>query len=148
MHPMVQLHKILISEIMTKNPYTIGINEPFSRVWELLRKYKIRHLPVIGTDLKLAGIISQRDLYRTVAPKRSIEEEGLFYSKEDLDKYFIKHSMNKDVTALKSTDPMGLAMDLMVQKKYGCIPIIDEQGYLVGLITQIDIIRATSKFFV
>jgi len=132
---------------MFKDPITIGIDEPFSRVWDILREKKIRHLPVVDPDGKIKGMITQRDLYRTVAPKKSVEEDGLFYNKEDLDKYILRHVMSKEIFSLSPYDTLGFVINAMVTKKFGCLPVMDTEGYLVGIITQIDVLRAISRFF-
>ncbi|MDP8266763.1 MAG: CBS domain-containing protein [Candidatus Aceula meridiana] len=139
------LHKIYIKDIMTKNLITIGFNDPFSRVWDKIRTHKIRHIPVVNKSGELRGLISQRDLYRTVSPKKRIEDEGLFYSKERLDEYLIEQVMTAEVCTLTPSHTVGCAMDIIVKKKYGCIPIVDEKGILVGIITPIDILRAIAN---
>lgn len=132
---------------MVKQPHTIGINEPFSRAWEIMQAYRIRHLPVLGMDFRIKGIISQRDIYRTISPKKSLEEQGFSYSKEDLDKFVLEHVMTKDVQSLRPQDTLGSAMDLIVKKKLGCIPIVSDQGFLEGILTQIDLLRAVAGHY-
>ena len=136
-----------LSEVMTSNPFTIGINEPFSRVWDKLKTHKIRHLPVLDSDNRLRGIISQRDLYRVISPRKNTEG-NFIYDKEELDRCILQHIMVKDVKTLAPDDTMGRAIDLMVRKKYGCIPIVDSDNVLKGIITQIDILKKVSQYFI
>jgi len=145
---MIHLEKILIKEVMVTNLITIGMDEPFSRVWDVLRINKIRHLPVINDNGKLKGIITQRDLYRTVSPRKKVEEDGLFYLKQDLDKFILSSVMTEKVVTLSQNQSLGKALDVIVKRKFGCIPIVDEKGYLIGIVTQVDILRAISKYFI
>lgn len=134
--------------MMIKKPHTIGIDEPFSRVWEIMQAQRIRHLPVIDECRKVRGIISQRDLYRTVSPRKKVEEEGLFYPKEVLDQFVLRNVMITEIYTLTPNDTLGSVIDLILKKKFGCIPIVDEDGTLAGIVTQIDILRAVAQYFV
>ena len=133
---------------MIKDPVTIDIAEPFSRVWDIFRMKKIRHLPVINNKRELRGIITQRDLYRTVSPRKKVEEEGLFYRKEDLDQFLLSRVMTENPTTLSQDQTLGHAIDMMVNKRYGCIPIVDNDKKLLGILTQIDLLRAVATYFI
>ena len=108
--------------------------------------HRIRHLPVVNRDQKIKGLITQRDLYKTLAPKKEIEDEGMFYLKEDLDKFILQKVMVKEVETLFAEDTLGKAIDIMVKKKYGCLPVIDKRGVLVGILTQTDVLKAIAQF--
>ena len=133
---------------MVTDVVTIGIDEPFSRVWDVLKPRKIRHLPVVDTQGKLKGIITLRDLYRIVSPRKKVEEEGLFYRKQDLEKFILSSVMTENVLTLSANQTLGHAVDTMVEKKFGCIPIVDGEGMLIGILTQIDVLRAIAKYFI
>ena len=144
---MEKLYKIFLKDIMVKKPYTIDINEPFSKVWEAFKIYDIRHLPVIDSKGILRGIVTQRDLYRIVSPHITTES-NLVYDKMDLDRYILKHVMTKEVITLSPNSTLRNAIDLMTVAKYGCIPIVDDNKYLLGIITQIDILKAVTEYFI
>lgn len=144
---MVVLRKIYVKDVMVKDPHVINIDAPFSRVWELLRTHSIRHLPVVDVDRKLRGMITQRDLYRTIAPKKKMEEEGLFYDKEDLDRFILRNVMTKKSEVLYEEDTLGKAIEIFIKKKFGSIPVVDPENLLVGIITPIDVLRAVSEHY-
>lgn len=144
---MTTLHKIYIKDVMMTKLITIGIDAPFSQVWDIFSNQHIRHLPVINQDKKLKGLITQRDFYRIVPPRKDIEDSSSFYLKEDLDKFILQKVMIDKVATLAPQDTLGMAINLMVQKKYGCIPIVDEKGILVGILTQTDALKAIANYF-
>lgn len=135
---------IPVSEVMATNPVAVDVEAPFSRVEELLRGHGIRHLPVVDVGNELCGIITQTDLYRTVSPMRN-EDGELFYDKDVLDKYILKYIMKKDVFTLTAQHTLGEVVEIMLNKKYGCIPVVDGGRHLVGVVTQIDILKAIKK---
>jgi CBS-domain-containing membrane protein len=144
---MTVLHKILIKDIMVTKLITVGLDAPFSKVWEMFTVHKIRHLPVVNHEKKLKGLVTQRDFYRIVPPKREVEDDGSFYLKEDLDKFILQKVMTVKVETLSPQDTLGKAIDIMVQKKYGCIPVVDEKGVLLGIVTQTDALKAIATYF-
>ena len=131
---------------MTKNPITMGIDEPFSCVWDKLRNNRIRHLPVIDKDRKVVGMVTQRDLYRIMSPRKTMDGNYV-YDKAELDKFILKHVMRKKLILLSPEDTIGKAIDIMATTKYGCIPITDNKNILKGVITQIDVLKAIAKYF-
>lgn len=142
----MRLHRILIKDVMVPKPFTIGVDEPFSRVWDIFKIHKVRHLPVLDESRHLKGIITQRDLYKTISPRKTMDG-NFIYDKHELDRYILKHIMEKSVFTLSPSDTLGKTIDVMVRHKYGCIPIVDEKKYLVGIVTQIDVLRAIAKYF-
>lgn len=144
---MIELKKLLLKDVMVPKPFTVGMNESVNTVWEIFYSRGIRHLPVLDDKRVLKGIITLRDLYRTVSPKKTLEGDT-FYDKYDLDRYILKHIMIKDVITLASTDTIGKAIDIMVNRKYGCIPIVDKDTKLLGIVTHIDILRKVAPYFI
>ncbi|HOD12162.1 MAG TPA: CBS domain-containing protein [Candidatus Omnitrophota bacterium] len=144
---MATLHKIVIKDVMVKELITIGLEAPFSQVWEIFSMHRIRHLPVVDQDKKLKGLVTQRDFYRIVPSRCEVEDRGSFYLKETLDKFILQKVMIKDVLTLLPEDTLGKAIDVMVKKKYGCIPIVDQKGILAGILTQTDALRAIAQYF-
>ena len=64
----------MIGDVMTKNPITILEDEPLTKAVILMAENRIRHLPVVGRDGKLKGVISARDV--ALVFKKYVEELG------------------------------------------------------------------------
>lgn len=144
---MEKVFNIPLSEVMVKKTVAVNVGSPFSKVEELLRINNIRHLPVVDDDNVLKGIITQRDLFRTESPMKTMDGEH-FYSKESLDRYITKHVMTKDVVTLTGKDRLAAAIVLMAKHKCGCIPIVDERDHLIGIVTQTDVLKTISRHIV
>jgi len=140
------MEEIFIKDIMTPNPIALDVEDNFSRVEEFLRTYNIRHLPIIDKDGIVVGLITQRDLYRICPPRRTLEGD-LIYEKIRLDSFILKYVMTKDVLTLSPNDTLGKAIRIMKATKYGCLPIVDENKKLVGIVTQIGLLRAVASFY-
>lgn len=136
----VLLNKVLLKEIMTSPPIFVREDAPFSDVAEKIENKRIRHVPIVDKDNKLVGLMSQRDLYK-IAPPHKLEDGEWFYDKEMLNAVILRAVMTKNPFALKPDNTVGQAVTAMVEHKYGCIPIVDDKRTLLGIVTQIDILK-------
>ena len=127
-------------KIMSKPVITVKINEPFSHVEEKFRIKGIRHLPVIDDHDILVGLLTQRDLFRTVAPHKDLEGNAS-YDPEVLNRFILKNVMTKNPTTLTPNDSIEKAVRVMAENRYGCMPIVDPAMRLAGIITEIDILK-------
>jgi predicted transcriptional regulator len=125
-----------VKEIMVKEVATLDVNDELSLANDIMRLGRIRHLPVVDGP-RLAGIISERDLFRTSLA------QALGYATKDtrnlMKKLRIKDIMVKEVATVSPEDPVCHAVRLMVEKKIGCLPVV-EKDRLVGLITETDVL--------
>ncbi|MGL4254636.1 MAG: IMP dehydrogenase [Fusobacteriaceae bacterium] len=108
---------------MIKNPVTLKKDSRLGDAEDIMRRYKISGLPVVEENGKLIGIITNRDLkYR----KNLDESVSDIMTKEKL------------VTAPVGTT-LEEAKDILLFNRIEKLPIVDEGGYLKGLITIKDI---------
>jgi CBS domain-containing protein len=125
-----------VRDIMVKEVATLDVNDELSLANDIMRLGRIRHLPVVDGP-KLAGIISERDLFR------SSLAQALGYGTRDtrdlMKKLRIKDVMVPDVITVSPDAELRDAVRLMVDHKIGCLPVVD-QDRLVGLITETDIL--------
>ena len=69
-------HKVVVSEICSENPVTVGPDEPLDEALQRMAKDQVRRLPVVD-DGRLVGIIAQADIARVARPEstgRLVEE--------------------------------------------------------------------------
>lgn len=138
------LQEVKLKDVIAPKVIAINVDEPFSHVEEKMREFCIRHLPIVDKDNKLVGIITQRDLYRIQSPHKD-EDGNWFYDKELLDTHILKYVMTPDPFTLSFDNHLSDALLHMVDRKYGCIPIVDEGKMLLGVITQIDILNIAAQ---
>lgn len=134
---------IRIREIMTKPVISVNVEDSFELVEKKLRG-KIRHLPVVDDFGGVVGLISQRDLFRTISPHRNVDGEYV-YDASMLHDFVLKHQMTKDPFTLSPDDRISKALEVMITSRYGCIPITEEKKKLVGIITTSDVLRWVSS---
>lgn len=137
------LNNTPISDFMILPPIILKYNESFARVEEILRTRNIKHLPILDENGRLGGLITLSDLYRTCSPRKTMD--GAFvYDKSQLENFILKNVMTKNPRTLKAKDTLKDALEIMTMGGFGCLPIVDDDRRIIGIVTQTDIIRIVS----
>ncbi len=130
-----------ISEWMTTAPITVSPTTPVSEARELMHRKRIRHLLVLEGG-RLLGIITDRDIRLTLpSPATSLSVWEVNYL---LTKLTVGEVMTKHVITTGPERPVSEAVGLMLVHKIGALPVTEE-GRLVGIITETDLLRAFAK---
>lgn len=133
-----------LKDIMISNPVTLNMDEPFIKVAQIFREKSIRHIPIVNDRGALIGIMSQRDFNRITSPKKDANGEYV-YDMEELATYILKQHIIQKVITLSPDDTVETAVELMAEKKLGCIPIIDGNEHVIGIVTAIDMLKLLLK---
>ncbi|HNX69527.1 MAG TPA: CBS domain-containing protein [Candidatus Omnitrophota bacterium] len=139
------MKKVPLKDLMVTKVITLETGDLLSKAEEKFRQNAIRHLPVVDEKKRLVGMFTHRDLARCMAPRKT--EEGYVYDKDQLDRFILRYVMTADPVTLGPDDTLGDVIDIMARNKYGCIPIVNKDGVLAGIVTQIDVLKYLSKYF-
>lgn len=140
-----KLKKTQVKVFMVDKPITVKVDAPFSQVADIFGSSNFRHLPVVDEEHILAGLITQRDLYRTLSPRRTLDGD-FEYDKSALDKFVLKYIMTKDVVSLHMEDTFSTCVEKIATHKFSGFPIVDDHGKVVGIVTHADIFRFLNGF--
>jgi CBS domain-containing protein len=123
-----------VKEVMVKEVATLDVNDELSLANDIMRLGRIRHLPVVDGS-RLVGLVSERDLFRSsLAQVLGTDSRNLMKALR------IKDIMVREVTTISPEAKLYDAVNLMIEKKIGCLPVVEDDR-LVGLITETDILR-------
>ncbi len=130
-----------VRDIMVKEVATLDINDELSLANDIMRLGRIRHLPVVDGG-RLVGIVSERDLFRSSLAQAL--GYGTKTTREIMKTLSIKDVMVPEVVTIAPDAEACDAVQLMLDKKIGCVPVVDKDR-LVGLITETDILAQYLK---
>jgi len=134
----------LVGDIMTRKLATLFEGEPLEEAAKGLHKVKFRHVPVVGSDGYLIGLVSQRDLLRALPS--SLEADANDRLRELLKRHRVGDIMARNVKTVAADTPLQEAGQIMVDGKRDCLPVVDDKGFLIGLVTATDYIQLAIGF--
>jgi CBS domain-containing protein len=124
-----------ISEIMSKNPRSVSPDTPVSEAAQLMKEEDVGLVPVVErvggaeTRGRLVGVVTDRDIaIRAVAEGRAVDSP-------------VSDVMSGGVKTCSPDDSVEDAMAMMGREQVRRIPIVDERGSLVGVVSQADLVR-------
>ena len=113
---------IYVSDLMTSRVFTLRRTDTLQDVRSLTQLAKIRHIPVTEDGDRFVGLLTHRDLLG----------------------YAVSHlaEINREEQEeIESSILVGDIMQTDVRTKYGCLPVLDGDNKLVGIITEADFLR-------
>ena len=129
---------MLVSERMSRNPYTIQADTPVEEALERMHQVHVRRFPVLDKSGKLVGIVCEKDLlYASPSPATSLSIYEMHYL---LSKLTVGEVMIKNVITVSEDTPVEEAARIMTDHKIGSLPVVRD-GQLVGIITETDLFR-------
>ncbi len=123
---------ILVSDLMTSMVTTITERMTVHEARAEMEKGDIRHLPVVDQENRVVGILSDRDLIRSM--EGPLETAML-----------VKEVMTQDVLTVRPESQPCEATALMLDHKIGAVPVVSGDMRLVGLVTETDFLRIAHR---
>ncbi|WP_026079796.1 CBS domain-containing protein [Spirulina subsalsa] len=144
-----------VADYMTPNPLTVTPQTPLKEAIQILAEHRISGLPVVDEGGKLLGILANADLmwqetgadpppYIMFLDSVIFLENPAKYEKE-LHKALgqtVEEVMSTKPITVKPDQPLREAAKLMHEKHVRRLPVLDEEGKVVGILTQGDVIQA------
>lgn len=128
--------KIKVEEFMSTDLFTVQKDDLIELVAEIMDWRRIRYMPVENSKGELIGLISSRMLLRHFARCSKLDKKSSATIVSDI-------MIEKPVTVTPETSIMD-AMHKMQQHRIGCLPVVKGKE-LVGIITEMDFLRITSR---
>lgn len=111
-----------VRDVMTSEPVTLDAGAPIRRAAELMRERDVGDVLVVE-DGELLGIVTDRDIV-----VRAVAAEG------DLDGE-VGAICSGDLTTVSPDDPLDAARDRMRKRAVRRVPVVDEEGAPVGIVS-------------
>ncbi|MEJ2097010.1 MAG: CBS domain-containing protein [Deltaproteobacteria bacterium] len=132
---------MFVSRSMTPEVITVDQEASIFDAHELMAKNIIRHLPIVDSENRLIGIVTDRDI-RSALPYHLFKTPEKLVEKETYNQLKIKDIMTRNPFAISPTDTIQDALLLIQEKRVGAFPVVDEAGKLKGIISVRDLLRA------
>jgi CBS domain-containing protein len=138
-----------VQDVMTKEVRTIPPEATLKTVAEVFTDAGISGLPVVAPSGELLGIVSEGDILRKekgVDPRPGGIAGWFFVEfpevRQKVAARLAGEAMSSPAITIESWQPVQRAAALMVDHQVNRLPVVDDDGKLVGIVTRKDLVRA------
>ena len=129
---------MIVSNWMSKNVITVGVDDSMHDAMKRMKEKDIRMLPVLKKG-KLVGVVTDRDIKRASASDATtLDVHELLYL---VSKIKVGNIMTKDPVTVPQNFTVEETAEVLLKHKISGVPVVDQNGQLVGIITQTDLFR-------
>jgi len=121
-----------VAEVMTRNVYTVREWEELGLTSDLMRFRRFRHLPVVDSHDHVVGVVARVDL---------VEAAGRPGNPRLVPVYDVMH---RPPITIGPEAELAEAVQTMRDKRIHSLPVIDDDGKLLGIVTDTDLLGALS----
>ena len=130
----------VVGDIMTTHVVTLLPEQNLTGVADALRFFEYRHVPVVDEG-KLVGVVSRMDVVKAAASK--FEANGAHRTGQIDEFVFVEEVMTTELHTVRVDTPLEKAAQTMRFYKIGCLPVVDGDQRLLGIVTTSDFLTLT-----
>ena len=150
-NPLYEWASRTVRDIMTKRIISLTPQDEFFLAIDIMQEKEIRHMPIIDEQGRMQGIISDRDILRNLhyAGRRPLKpqkkfRDHLFRSAPDFINLMmpLETIMTTKVNYVPPETSAYTAAKKLRKSKISCLPVVDSQNNLMGIVTTTDLMKA------
>ena len=131
-----------VKDIMTVGVVSVEESDDIAQLLDAMAALKFRHLPVTDDD-RLLGLLSERDVLMlsasTLLPHARQQDRQMHA------RVRVADVMTREVVTAHPDMPLSEAAALLLRHRIGCLPVVDEDNVLRGILTGSDLIRVVAE---
>lgn len=131
-----------VRDIMTTNVVTAGPDETIKEVILRIRKKNISGLPVVDKNNKVIGTFSEADIAKSLPDILNEAQYIPLLDVRELTAEPVKRVMHMPAVTIGPDAPVEEAATMILEKFRHRLPVVDEEGKLMGLVSLGDILKA------
>jgi CBS-domain-containing membrane protein len=136
-------------EIMTPDVLAVTEDAPFTTVAKILTEHHVNAVAVLDRECRVVGVVSEADLMCKAAAKEPAEEVSPFLetrgeraSRAKAGGVVARDLMSAPAVTVTATASVADAAQELCQGQYRQLPVVDNAGRLVGMISRADLVQA------
>jgi len=119
-----------VADVMVAKVVTLSTHHGFDEVVRLMNDRHFRHCVVVDVHGKLVGIISDRDVLRSLARNPNSRAKTL------------DQIMTRNPITVKRNTSILDAVSKILSKRINCLPVVDDDGSICGIVTSTDLLKS------
>ncbi|MCS6941077.1 MAG: CBS domain-containing protein [Roseiflexaceae bacterium] len=127
-----------VRDWMSQPPICVSDSTTLPEARRLMHRHRVRRLPVIDSDGRLVGIVTEGDINRiSDSHVHDMRQYNLYHRVADLP---LRDFMTRNVITVGPDDPVIAVAQLLLRHRIGGVPVVEE-GRVIGVITESDLFR-------
>jgi CBS domain-containing protein len=143
----------LVSEVMTRDVVTLSPETPVRQAWQLMFEKVVKAIPVVESTGTVVGIVTDEDLFEragiqqrlSVAIRMDPSEVQNEMHALETSPLKVSNVMTQPVITASENETIGVATARMVKAGLKRLPVVNENGKLVGMLSRLDILRQVAN---
>ncbi len=119
-----------VADVMTTKVVTLSPHHSFSEVANLMNDRYFRHCVVVDSHGQVVGVISDRDILRALARNPNSRTKSL------------DQIMTHNPVTVRRNTQIADAVGKIISKRINCLPVVEEDGSVCGIVTSTDLLRS------
>ena len=119
-----------VADVMVGKVVTLSTHHGFDEAVRLMNDRHFRHCVVVDTHGKLVGVISDRDILRSLARHANSRAKSL------------DQIMTPNPITVKRDTSILDAVSKMLSKRINCLPVVEDDGSICGIVTSTDLLKS------
>ena len=119
-----------VADVMTSKVVTLSPHNTFSEAANLMNDRYFRHCVIVDAHGQIVGVISDRDILRALARNPNAQSKSL------------DQIMTRNPVTVRRNTPIAEAVSKIVSKRINCLPVVDEDGGVCGIVTSTDLLKS------
>lgn len=142
--------------VMTTLVHTVKPDDKVGKAVYLICRHNIAGLPVVNDQNKVVGVVSEKDILKAMYPSygefyedpiSAMDFEKMEENFKDVNGLLIKDIMTSPPITAGPETPILKVGSLMILKRIRRVPIVDDEGKLLGIVSEGDVHRAVFKCY-
>ena len=122
-----------VGDVMTRRTVTLSPHHGLAEAVSLMADRHFRHIVVVDSGGQILGVISDRDILRALARSNNWQSKD------------VSQIMTRNPVTVKCETPLFVAVAKIVAKRINCLPVLDGEGKVCGILTSTDLLKAYQK---
>lgn len=128
----------VIGDIMTVNVYSLSQQATMADAHDMMNEKSVRHIPIVQDGL-FQGVITQKAILAKVM--FLLDKYGVNALKRREKSISVSELVDQDVITANKNMPLVQAAEFFLTNRHGCLPVVDDEGQLLGIVTSSDFVR-------
>jgi CBS domain-containing protein len=138
-----------VRDVMTREPVAVRSDATVLSAWEAMLRQKVKALPVVNAQGRVVGLLTAEDLLERAGLNARLAvalrlDESTLSAEMDILRQSGRTAadvMSQPAITIHPDESLGLAAERLVKHAITRLPVVDEAGTLVGMISRLDVLR-------